>query len=183
MGRNSLVLRVQGERFTWLLLCGALVKAPTNDIQESGRNSQELRVHQVWFCRSLVIHSFVFDCSRLSLCIFFTGCAFQFFYTFAHSYLLMTLFHSFIFANAQGTDLRTGRVAISCFRPTHSARNIARLQLFQSPGSHSLSLQDLRHGPENRKSCYIMLQAYTFCEECCEAPSLSVSRISFSGST
>ena len=28
--------------------------------------------------------------------------------------LLMTLFHSFTFANAQGTDLRTGTVAISC---------------------------------------------------------------------
>ena len=154
-----------------------------------------------------------------------------FFYTFTHSYLLMTLFHSFTFANAQGTDLGTGRVAISCFRPTHSARNVARnvarnarlhcnslfhgftflyaqgtdlrtgtvtiscfrpthsarnvarnvarLPLFEPPGSQSLSLQDLsytRHGRENRNSYYIMLQAYTFCEECCaeccEAPIL-----------
>ena len=71
-----------------------------------------------------------------------------------------SLFHGFTFLYAQGTDLRTGRVAISCFRPTHSARNVARLPLFQSPGSHSLSLQDLRHGPENRKSCY---SAFCFC--------------------
>ena len=92
-----------------------------------------------------------------------------------------SLLHGCTFLYAQGTDLRTGTVAISCFRPTHSARNVARLPLFQSPGSHSLSLQDLsykRHGPENRNSYYIMLQAYTFCEECCEAPILSVSRIS-----
>ena len=50
-------------------------------------------------------------------------------------------------------------------------------------GLHSFSLQDLAlsvsrisHGPEHRKSCYMMLQAYTFCEECCEALTLSVSR-------
>ena len=76
------------------------------------------------------------------------------------------------------TGLSTARVAILCFRPTHSARNVARLSLCQSPGTHSFSLQDFRHGPENRKTCYIMLQAYTFCEECCEALTLSVSRIS-----
>ena len=64
-----------------------------------------------------------------------------------------SLFHC-IFLYAQGTDLRTGRVVISCFRLTQSARNVPRLPLFQSPGSHSLSLQDLRHGPENRKICY-----------------------------
>ena len=44
----------------------------------------------------------------------------------ANSYLLMTLFHSFTFANAQGTDLRTGTVAISCLRPTHSG--VAQVQ-------------------------------------------------------
>ena len=58
-----------------------------------------------------------------------------------------SLFHGFTFLYAQGTDLRTGTVAISCFRPTHSernvARNVARNSLFESPGSHSLSLQDL----------------------------------------
>ena len=37
-----------------------------------------------------------------------------------------SLFHGFTFLYAQGTDLRTGTVAISCFRPTHSARNVAR---------------------------------------------------------
>ena len=85
-----------------------------------------------------------------------------------------SLFHGFTFLYAQGTDLRTGTVTISCFRRTHSARNVARnvarLPLFEPPGSQSLSLQDLsytRHGRENRNSYYIMLQAYTFCEECC----------------
>ena len=49
----------------------------------------------------------------------------------------MTLFHTFTFANAQGTDLRTGTVAISCLPHTLSgvlrtglirmvARNVAR---------------------------------------------------------
>ena len=52
----------------------------------------------------------------------------------------------------------------------------ASLQFFVSRFHISLCS---RHGPENRKSCYIMLEAYTFCEECCEAPTLSVSRISF----
>ena len=31
-----------------------------------------------------------------------------------------SLFHGFTFVYAQGTDLRTGTVAISCLRPTHS---------------------------------------------------------------
>ena len=43
-----------------------------------------------------------------------------FFYTFANSYLLITLFHSFTFANANGTELRTGRVSISCLPHTLS---------------------------------------------------------------
>ena len=58
-----------------------------------------------------------------------------------------SLFHGFTFLYAQGTDLITGTVAISELRLTHSernvARNAARNSIFESPESHSLSLQDL----------------------------------------
>ena len=88
-------------------LSGLLSKAPVN-VQQM----RDLRDHEHLRQRS---------CPKPSVYAFFSlDVHSTFFYTFANSYLLMTLFHSFTFANAQGTELRTGRVSISCLPHTLS---------------------------------------------------------------
>ena len=58
------------------------------------------------------------------------------------------LFHSFTFANAQGTDLRTGTVAILCLTPTHSGvAQVIELQSYIAPAASAICLWDRLRPP------------------------------------